>query len=181
MYICKLEAIEHNEYRKGPMLQVYNLFSAFFRFSAPLEAVPDVAARLIAFVARAGAFSVWEAPMTLVPTTLESAVPRGEGETCLSLAGKASLSVGERLDEADLSGEEAGAVVDAETLRGVVMVVDDGMDTMGVDATVGIWPIGMVDLFSFSSSSDGVSNSAGRMRGVAWTLVISFARSQYDL
>ncbi len=79
----------------------YNLFSAFFLFSAPVAPVP-VAARFTALVPDTGVF-----PGIPTPTlaTFASAVPRGEGEVCRSLVTTGAPSLpATTLDGDDVNG-----------------------------------------------------------------------------
>jgi len=110
--------------------------------------------------------------VTTFPVILASAVPKGEGwrSFCLSLSVvRESLLV------------EVGSVLDGDALRGLVdetdvesfdvAVVDDGMLRVGVviDSTDGCgWGAAFVDFEDPAESDfDGVSNSGGRVAGVA--------------
>lgn len=64
---------------------------------------------------------------------------------------------------------DAGDGVEEGFDAAVVVVVDGPATAVGV---------GLVSAVAFDGSAEGVLNSTGRTRGVAWTLVISLARSQ---
>lgn len=183
----------------------YNLFKAFFLFSAPLTAL-FVAARFMDFdppvtlplspvsppadvKPRRNADPV--RPNLLLPSTLASAVDSGAGETCRScLNPDPSLSddIGFRLGG---TGEEALRVVVVGRPSLLVEVVNaGGVATAGVadeeegrDGVLEDDAIGSstteLEAADFSSPSvfDGVSNSSGLP--LACTPVNNFAREQY--
>lgn len=149
----------------------YRRFSAFLRFSVP--EVAEAAERLTALVVTVAAG----------PATLEFAVPSGDKR---SLPPSLPDTVLVESDESnvfaddDWRGCDGGAGDglrgdDAEVGTGSVMCGDGDGTTAGVGIETGIDV--MDDSPSFST--DGTRNSGGRVRGVACTLVISFAREQY--
>jgi len=136
---------------------------AFFLFSAPVAA-PPVAALLTALEpVRVGATAI---PMPTVgpalPPTFASAVLRGDGDAWRSLFGEAtpSFSEGRSLE---------GGAGDADFRVTIGRVNIDEEDVDGVDVCVG--GAGAVLLADVEPEDDasgsGVSNSMGRVRGVA--------------
>jgi hypothetical protein len=145
-------------------------FSAFLRFSIPEP--PEAADRLTALLAA----------VATGPATLEFAVPSGDKRSLQSLldivlvardevrvfAGEDWRGCAGGAGDKDLRGDDVGACSGS-------VICCDGSAMFGVDPKTGI---DFVD-DSPSFSVDGVSNSGGRVRGVACTLVISLAREQY--
>lgn len=141
----------------------HSRFKAFFRFSTPT--FPGAAVLLTALEA-----------VPSVPT-FESAVASGEGDVTRSL-----LSLGERdVDEQDgrraFSGEDC-SVCDGD-IGGIYLRVEE-VDGIAI-ACAGSGALGAAmgspTLASKSFASAGW-NSGGFVRGVAWTLVMSFAREK---
>ena len=170
----------------------YNLFKAFFLFSAFVEVFP-VAALLTAFVVPIGtALFVILSPILVVgstfPPTFASAVARGKGEGRHSFSfpvpsfptARGALRGYGRADEVDLCmmpgvdirEDEERKVDDEEVfapevaLRAEIAVVE-GTDLEDEAATE-----------EDDSAGAGSSNSTGLTRGVACTLVINLARLQ---
>jgi len=133
--------------------------------------------------------------------TLASAMPRGDGDGCLSFSLLPSFDSTESVDLNDGGGGGAGdadlrVIVGRESVvrvgGDVNEVIGDGsMDELILDvlatgfgpgdgsaATVSVPVLGTVSVSGAASSAAGMSNSAGRFFGVAWTLVISLAREQ---
>jgi len=154
--------------------------SAFFRFSATVETAP-VAARFTALGPAAG---------TTVAGgfTLESAVPSGDGEGCLSLLMVTELSFStDKLEGDEVRGREtvvgAGEVdlrVTMGSVNGAVagndLAKEGGFDpAVGVDGdpeaseteVAGTEPEDDSDDGELADEADGVSNSTGRTLGVA--------------
>jgi len=166
-----------------------SLLSAFFLFSA-FVAPPAVAALFTAFVPAAGTLGT--APtLTAValPPTLASAVPRGDGDVCRSLLGERTPSLSpSRCDDGGLRLTDCGGGdADLRLTMGSLSVgvdPDDGIleGLEGEDEDEArdgeVADEGTADDDDDDDASSGVSNSAGRTRGVAWTLVINFARLQ---
>jgi hypothetical protein len=145
-------------------------FNAFLRFSTPEP--PAVAARLTALLVA----------VATGPATLGFAVPSGARRSLQSLL---DIVLEERVEGRVFAGEDwrgcAGGAGDKD-LRGDdagagtgSVICCDGGAIVDVEIKTGI---DFVD-DSPPLSVDGVSNSGGRVRGVAWTLVISFAREKY--
>ena len=180
----------------------YSLLSAFFLFSA-LVAIEPVAALLTALAGGATPVTaLFEMVMGTgafaVVSTLESAVPNGAGEVCLSVLSinPPTFSI-EMLDGDDVKGIVCVVGAGERDLRGAVGVAREMGSVKPAEGgfvfdIVGALEVGLEDgegpdffadslteLSAFCcSSSDGVSNSTGLTRGVACTLVMSFARSQ---
>jgi hypothetical protein len=146
----------------------YRRFNAFLRFSIP-ELV-EAADRLTALVVVAAAG----------PATLEFAVPSGNKRSLLSLLDTVLVESAEgNVFAGDVwRGCDGGA---GEDLRGDDADVGTGSVICGSGTTAGVGMETGIDVVGDSSSFsvDGVWNSGGRVRGVACTLVISFAREQY--
>jgi len=170
----------------------YNLFKAFFLFSAFVEVFP-VAALLTAFVVPVDtALLVMLSPILAVgstfPLTFASAVARGEGDGRHSFsfpvpsfsAAREALRRYGRVDETglcmipgvDIREDEERKVGDEEVLVTEValrteITVVEGTDLEDEMATE-----------QDDSAGTGSSNSTGLTRGVACTLVINLARLQ---
>ena len=167
----------------------------FFRFSAP----PPVAALLTAFfglaVIDSGRPAPGPAPAPIPAPTFASAVPSGDGEGCPSLVSLSGdkdevvvrVAFGRVLEGEALSGRAAGAgevdfrlTADITGSTRVGTVVEGGTGVRDGSGAADLGGEGdvMVVVAAMAEDDDGLSNSGGRMRGVACTLVISFARSQ---
>lgn len=120
-------------------------------------------------------------PACFPAATLASAVPRGEGEGCRSCFRAFST------DGADFRPRPCCGPGDP-ALRDVGGREDAGVDEGGEDAEPALEVVGAGGSATVSveegfigdsdSDAEGVSNSTGLVRGVAWTLVMSFAREQ---
>jgi len=115
------------------------------------------------------------------PPTFASAVLRGDGDVWRSLFDDMRPSLSE---DAILEGAEGGAGdADFPVTIGRVNVDEEDVDDVDVDGgSTGAGFLAGVEVENDASGSEddgeGVSNSIGRVRSVAWTLVMSFARSQ---
>lgn len=139
-------------------------------------AVLLVAALFTAFVLAGAAAAGITPTATVVPTAprFESAMPKGEGDTWRCLGVEPMSSFSPQLDcfvEVGALCITMGSVndVDVGTGDGTMLGVVDGRDEDDEDE-VASWDV--------DDGTEGMSNSAGRFRGVAWTLVMSLARSQ---
>jgi len=149
------------------MAHSHRRFNAFLRFSAPEP--PEAADRLTALLVA----------VATGPETLEFAVPSGAKRSLQSLT---DIVFVERDEERVFAGEDwrgcAAGVGDKDLRRddgtGSIICWDGGA-IVGVEIKDGI--DGVDDSPAFSVV--GASNSGGRVRGVACTLVISFAREKY--
>jgi len=153
------------------MAHSHRRFNAFLRFSIPEP--PEAADRFTAFVVAT----------TAGPATLEFAVPSGDKRSLPSLLDIVLVvRVEDRVFAVDDWRGCDGGAGDMD-LRGDDGDVTGGTGSIigcGSGATAGVGTEAGIDVVddSASFSVDGVSNSEGRVRGVACTLVISFAREQ---
>ena len=176
----------------------YNLFRAFFLFSAFIETLP-VAALLTVFVVPTG-IALFRIPSPIpavrftFPPMFASAIARGEGEgrhsfsfpvPSFSAAREALRGYGRGAGEVDLCMILGAGIREdgTEEWRGEVFVV---VLVQGTEAAIGegvIDAVGM-DLEDEATTEEddsagaGSSNSTGLTRGVACTLVINLARPQ---
>lgn len=141
-------------------------------------APPPVAALFTAFVLVAGAVgaTLIDTGVPALPPTFASAGPRGEGEAWRSLFMPPF--------SASFIADDGGAG-DADFLVTIGRVNGDTADGEADNLVVafdGDVDGGMTDedasVLDDACAAAGVSNSAGRTRGVACTLVINLARSQ---
>jgi len=144
----------------------YSLFSAFFLFSALLAAVP-VAALFIAL--ETDEVIAGTDPDVLAELTLASAVPSGDGETCLSLL---VLSFSPQLGGFD--EDVVGLFLLPIGSVNADVAVDDGGGESEIGFTEGMSGDSEDDDDADDESStgslagaEGISNSTGRVRGVA--------------
>lgn len=184
----------------------YSLFNAFFRFSALVGADP-VAALFIAFVPvippipAVDAIPIPTPMLGFPPPTFESAVAKGEGETCLSFCGPSFSPTRVAFSEDAGAGEDdLRVIVGTFSVPGSfeieVVVGGEGNDG-GVTSTltfsvVEVAAVAEPPLVNAGGSllvdeeatglsagfAQGLVNSTGLTRGVAWMLVMSFARLQ---
>jgi hypothetical protein len=145
-------------------------------------APPPVAALFTAFVLVAGAAGTTpiEIGAPALPPTFASAGPNGDGDACRSL-----LPANPALPfSASFVAGDAGAG-DADFLE-MIGRVNGGTVGSGGDGLLasfdgdidGGWAEEEAVMLEDAGAGVGMSNSAGRVRGVACTLVINLARSQ---
>lgn len=171
----------------------HSLFRAFFRFSAPVVPLPVADLFTALVVPGAGPLPMLLLPMLIgglaFPMTFASAVLSGDGDGCRSFPAATSFSEA-RLDVENFKGcswsdigETFRVIVGAVSVDGLLeVIVDLAVILVCVaDAVVVVAAVvgGVeVDATELEAVEDGVSNSTGRVRGLAWILVINFALSQ---
>ena len=190
----------------------YSLFNAFFRFSALVGADP-VAALFTALVPVILPIPVVDAipiPTPIFgfppPPTFESAVAKGDGETCLSFCGPSFSPARVAFNEDAGAGEDdLRVIVGTLSVPGsfeIEVVVggegsDGGMTSTLTFSVVEVATVAKLPLVEDDAGvsllveveeeeatglsacfTQGLVNSTGLTRGVAWILVMSFARPQ---
>lgn len=147
--------------------------------------IPPAAARFTALVPGAGVLPIVPIPILVPswPPTFASAVPKGEGEGCRSLLETITSFPPDIFDGEDFRGC-GGEILDADfraTADGVIAGagVDNGKGIATLDVDVeGDAEVDVEASAELDDDVTGMSNSTGRTRGVACTLVINLARSQ---